>query len=454
MSDKLKKIDWYSWCDETLDKAHNENKAIFISIGYVSCYWCEVMDKKVFNNKECIDILNKNFICIKVDKDKRPDIDKYYQEVHKLLNNRIGGWPTSIFATPQNKPFFAGTYIPVESEEGSIEGMGFLELSKLISQKIQNNDESVYKNADEVQEFMLKQNHPKEATVLKTEFIKNFMLQAQNNYDSKHGGFSSAPKFPHANTLNTLMIIDERYEDALAKEMVINTLDNMYKNSFFDKKDGAFYRYSNNESFSQPSGDKTIYDNALLCEVYTKAYKLYKDKNHLNTAKKCADFLEKQTSKLPYSAMIINSFLKLSEFDKNYEDKAIKILEQTQEIEFLDDYAFLIQSYLNAYKMNKDELYMIEAQKLTNEALARFYKNGAWYFSDNEFKTKAQASDTPYTSAISIMTGNLISVSKFTNDEKYKHFAFKTLQYNSYELGRKPILYPHMLLQMLRYLGK
>ena len=436
-------VDWQPWHDETFQKAKEQNKPIFISVGYPSCYWCEVMDKKVFTNKECVDILNKHFICIKVDKDERPDIDKYYQEVHQLLNNRVGGWPTSIFATPQNKPFFAGTYIAVESEVGSIEGMGFLELSKLISHKIAQNDENLYKNADEVEEFLSKENHPKEATVLSKDFIKTFMLQAKDNYDAKYGGFSSAPKFPHANTLNALMVIDELYSDKIAKEMVIHTLDAMSQNSFFDKKEGAFYRYSNNESFSQPSGDKTIHDNALLCEVYTKAYKLYKDENYLKVAKSCADYISINDAKLPQSAMISSSLFRICDIDESYTNQAIESLNKPQEIRFLDDYAFLIRAFVDGYNITNNELYIIQAQKLTNEALARFYKNGAWYFSDNEFKTKAKPS---------IMIENLLSVSKLTKDEKYTHFAYKTLQYNSYELARKPILYPTILVGMLTYL--
>lgn len=128
-------VDWYPWGEEAFTKAQKENKAIFISIGYSACHWCHVMEENVFENRECADILNENFVCIKVDREERPDIDKHYQEVHMLLNRRAGGWPTSIFCTPQNKPFFAGTYIPPESKQGSIEGMGFKELTKLIAQK-------------------------------------------------------------------------------------------------------------------------------------------------------------------------------------------------------------------------------------------------------------------------------------------------------------------------------
>jgi uncharacterized protein YyaL (SSP411 family) len=113
-------VDWYPWCEEALQKAKDENKAIFISIGYSSCHWCHVMEREIFEDKECAKILNENFVCIKIDKEERPELDKFYQEVHLLLNRRPGGWPTSIFATPQNKPFLAGTYIPKESQAGSV----------------------------------------------------------------------------------------------------------------------------------------------------------------------------------------------------------------------------------------------------------------------------------------------------------------------------------------------
>src|SRR5690606_23133102 len=140
-------------------------KAIFISIGYSSCHWCHVMEENVFENQECADILNKHFISIKVDREERPDIDKHYQEVYMLLNRRAGGWPTSVFCTPENKPFFAGTYIAPQSREGDAQGMGFIELTNIIADKISSNDEQLLKNADEIESFLNNKEHPKEATV-------------------------------------------------------------------------------------------------------------------------------------------------------------------------------------------------------------------------------------------------------------------------------------------------
>ncbi|MEA3228082.1 MAG: thioredoxin domain-containing protein [Campylobacterota bacterium] len=560
-------VDWYPWGDEAFAKAEAENKAIFISIGYSSCHWCHVMEETVFENQECADILNKQFISIKVDREERPDIDKHYQEVHMLLNRRPGGWPTSIFCTPQNKPFFAGTYIPPESQQGSIEGMGFKELSKLIGDKVSQNDEQIIKNADEIEGFLKHKSHPKEATVLKESFLKNFLLQAQNNYEHKDGGFSVAPKFPHASTLNTLLSVDRLYDEKSAKAMVIDTLNSMKKGGIYDLVDGGFCRYSTDNRWLVPHFEKMLYDNALLCELYTQSYLTYKESSHLQIAKEIADFwynfmsednlfysasdadsegaegtyfvysyeevynalqdanyenidsmLEEmsitkegnfegkniirledgkqphyfddvkillqnirakrvypfidQKIQVSWSSMMIKSLFILGSIDNRYNKRAIKSLDallktmyidgtlyhttlihKTPKIEaFLEDYAFLSSALITAYKHTQEEIYLIHAQRFTNKALEEFYKKGEWLFSTGEFETKAETSDNTYTSSISMMIDVLLSLGTLLEDEKYTHFAFKTMEYNSYDLGRKPIYSPYMLKQMFRYL--
>jgi len=560
-------VDWWPWCDEAFEKAEKENKAIFISIGYSSCHWCHVMEETVFENQECADILNEHFISIKVDREERPDIDKHYQEVHMLLNRRAGGWPTSIFCTPQNKPFFAGTYIPPESKQGSIEGMGFKELTKLIGDKISSNDEQIYKNADEVQGFLNNEEHPKEATVLKEEFRKNFMLQVKNNYQTKDGGFSLAPKFPHSSTLGTLLAIDKLYDDKSARAMIENTLKSMAKGGMYDLVDGGFCRYSVDNEWVVPHFEKMLYDNALLCEVYTNAYLTYKDERYLRVAKEIADFwynfmsednlfysasdadsegeegtyfiytyaevynlLEENNYKnieiilknlsitkkgnfegkniirfedgeIPegfekikillssirgsrqypfidkkvqtsWSAMMIKSLFTLGNIDKKYKEKAINslnallntmyidgklyhttLIHKTPKVEaFLEDYSYLALALTTAYSSTGEEIYLIRAQHLVNTALEKFYKDGTWKFSTGEFETKAEIADNTYTSSISIMLDVLISLTTLLEDDKYEHFAFKTLEYNSYELGRRPVIYPYMLRQMLRHI--
>ncbi len=560
-------VDWYPWGDEAFLRAKKENKAIFISIGYSSCHWCHVMEEKVFENEECADILNKHFISIKVDREERPDIDKHYQEVYMLLNRRSGGWPTSIFCTPQNKPFFAGTYIPPESREGSIEGMGFVELTTLIAEKISTYDEQILKNADEIESFLNHKEHPKEATVLKEDFVKNFMLQVKNNYETTYGGFSVAPKFPHASTLGTLLVIDKLYDDKAAKAMLLHTLKSMKKGGIYDLVDGGYCRYSVDVEWKVPHFEKMLYDNALLCELYTNTYLAYKDESFLHVAKEIADFwhnhmsedelfysasdadsegeegiyftydydevykvladngyknieviLEKlsvskngnfegksiirfesdevidgfenikfllrglragreypfidkkiQTS---WSSMMIKALFTLGNIDASYKQRAIKSLDallksmfidgklyhttlihKTPKVEaFLEDYAYLSQALVEAFNSTQDELYLILAQHFANLALEKFYDKGTWRFSVGEFETKAEISDNTYTSSVAIMVDVLLSLSTLLEDDKYSHFAFKTFEYNSYELGRRPVIYPYMLRQMLRYI--
>ena len=557
-------VDWYPWCDEAFEKAQKENKAVFISIGYSSCHWCHVMEENVFENEECAKILNENFVSIKVDREERPDIDKHFQEVHMLLNRRPGGWPTSIFCTPQNKPFFAGTYIPPESRAGSIEGMGFIELTKLIAQKINENDEQLYKNADEVEGFINHYEHPKEATLLKEDFYKNFLHQVKNNYDPRFGGFSVSPKFPQANTLNTLLTIDRLYDDKAARAMLLDTLNNMSKGGIYDLIDGGFCRYSVDERWLVPHFEKMLYDNALLCEVYTKTYLIYKDEQHLSIAKSIADFwlnfmsenglfysasdadsqgeegsyfiytydevkqalndkyenLDKVLKQLgvtqtgnfegkniiridadapeefaeiktilqnirkdreypfidkkiqtSWSAMMLKSLFILGSIDNKYNKIAVNslnellktmyideklyhttLIHKTPKIEaFLEDYAFLADAIMSAYKYTGKDIYLIQAQRFINIALEKFYKNGVWNFSDIDFETKAEISDNTYTSSVAVIIEAMFSLSSIIEDEKYAHFAFKTLEYNSYELARRPVLYPKMLEQVLRY---
>lgn len=560
-------VDWYPWGDEAFLKAKTENKAIFISIGYSSCHWCHVMEETVFENQECADILNKDFVCIKVDREERPDIDKHYQEVHMMLNRRPGGWPTSIFCTPENKPFFAGTYIPPKSRTGSVEGMGFIELTNIIADRINSRDTKLFENADEIEKFLQHKEQPKEATVLKEDFVKNFMLQVKHNYDTKNGGFSAAPKFPHASTLNTLLNIDRLYDDPAAKAMVLHTLTSMRKWGMYDLIDGGFCRYSVDEMWRVPHFEKMLYDNALLCELYTQAYLTYDDESFLQTAKEIADFwfnfmsednlfysasdadsegeegtyfvytydeiykvlaengyknidammhemevtphgnfegkniIRLQSEQIPayfndvkillqdlrnkreypfidkkvqtsWSAMMIKSLFILGAIDGKYNKKALKSLDallktmfingtlyhttlihKTPKIEaFLEDYAFLGTALIQAYKFTQDEIYLIHAQRFANKALEKFYDKGEWSFSSGEFVTKAEISDNTYTSSIAVMIDLLLSLGTLLEDEKYTHFAFKTLEYNSYELGRKPIYSPYMLNQMLRYL--
>lgn len=281
-------LDWYGWCDEAFERAQKEHKAIFISIGYSSCHWCHVMEHEVFENTEIAAFVNQHFICIKVDREERPDIDKHYQELHMLLNRRSGGWPLSIFCTPENKPFYAATYIPPYNRDRS---MGFSELTAIIAEKVAQNDEKLFQNADEISGFLRPKNDPVQATALNDKIITQFSLQAQHNYDAEHGGFSKSPKFPHASTLETLMTLDRLTPDDTIRTILTHTLDAMALGGMYDLVDGGFCRYSTDEAWLVPHFEKMGYDNALLCALYAKAGLLYENETYLQIARECAEFM-------------------------------------------------------------------------------------------------------------------------------------------------------------------
>lgn len=294
-------VDWYPWCDEAFLKAKEENKAIFISIGYSSCHWCHVMEQEVFENEEIAQKLNEDFICIKVDKEERPDIDKFYQELNMLLNQRPGGWPTSVFSTPENKPFFAGTYIPPYTKD---DGVGFYELINIISEKVKSYDETLSSTADEIQAYLRPSIRPAKAAVLTDELISTFLAQAEMNFDKRFGGFGDKQKFPQVSTLKSIIHISLLTQNDTATHIYTHTLDNMIRGGMYDLVEGGFCRYSVEPTWLIPHFEKMAYDNGLLSELYLLAYKASTNKIYLSIAKETLDFMLTKMSKnhLFYSA--------------------------------------------------------------------------------------------------------------------------------------------------------
>lgn len=491
-------IDWWPWCQEAFDEALKENKAIFVSIGFSACELCDFMDEQVFEDSESIDILNTAFISIKVDRDEHPEIDKYFQEAHQLLNRTAGGWPLNLFLTPQKRVFLARTYMSKESVAPTNEGMGFRELAKLVATKIEQNTQRLYQDAQELEDILTKVEHPTQATHLSESFTKNFMLQASNNFDKENGGFLQKPKFAYASTLGALLNIHRYYDDAHAKSMLIQTLNAIKNGGLYDSTHGGFYRHTTDEQWMEPKLEKMLYDNAELISLYARSYLEYKEKSYLQVAKESADFWLTQMSEdglfcsslapnsqnttseflkdkqiqSSWSSMMITALFKLSNIDEKYKEHGLKRLDRLMQhlfvdeqlyhsrtidkeptVEaFLEDYAFIAQAHLAAFEATLDEIYLINAQRFTNKALEEFYTLGRWHFSTKEFLIKADIKDTLYTSCVGVMVENLLTLGVLLEDEKYKHFAFKTLEYNSYELGRKPLYMPHLFSQSLRYL--
>ena len=259
-------VNWFPWCEEAFLKAKKEDKPIFLSIGYSTCHWCHVMAHESFEDEETAKIINNNFVAIKVDKEERPDIDSIYMSVCLAFTGN-GGWPTSIFMTPDQKPFYAGTYFPKTSRFGMI---SFRELLQTISDKWKSDKDELINSAEKVAELLRK--NPSNQGEISDDLTEIAYNSFVNSFDEKYGGFGNAPKFPSPHNLLFLMDYYETHNQKYALDMVEKTLSQMYKGGIFDHIGFGFSRYSTDRYFLVPHFEKMLYDNALLMMAYTKAY--------------------------------------------------------------------------------------------------------------------------------------------------------------------------------------
>jgi len=284
-------VDWYPWCGEAFEKARDEGKPIFLSIGYSTCHWCHVMERESFEDQGVADILNEHFICIKVDKEERPDIDHIYMNVCQLFTGS-GGWPTSIFMTADQKPFFAGTYFPRECKYGM---KGFTEiLQNLI--EIWQNDRGMIEEAGNSALDLLHQgderNVPKGETSI--ERVKEAYLLYSANFDTRYGGSKGAPKFPTPHTLYFLLRYAFLNQDQKALDMAEKTLLSMYEGGIYDHIGFGFCRYSTDGKWLVPHFEKMLYDNALLLIAYAEAYQYTKKEIYKMICEQMVQFIKEE----------------------------------------------------------------------------------------------------------------------------------------------------------------
>lgn len=299
-------VDWYPWCDEAFERAKREDKPVFLSIGYSTCHWCHVMAYESFEDTQVAEILNQYFISIKVDKEERPDIDSIYMSVCQAFTGS-GGWPTTIFLTPDQKPFFAGTYFPKTAKFGQ---PGLVELLLAIHKKWEKDREKLLRTSDEVVSVLNRQMYDEESLSqdklsnkgnvhgirelpddAAIQLLKNAVSNYKHAFDKKYGGFGNAPKFPTPHNLLFLMKQYEKYADKECMEMVEKTLMQMYRGGIFDHIGGGFSRYSTDQYFLVPHFEKMLYDNALLILAYCKGYQLTKNRIFVLVAERCAEYI-------------------------------------------------------------------------------------------------------------------------------------------------------------------
>ena len=261
-------VDWYPWGKEAFAKSRNDNKPIFLSIGYSTCHWCHRFAKESFEDMKTAAFINKNFIAVKVDREERPEVDAYYMGAVQVMTGS-GGWPLTVFLTPDLKAFYGGTYFPPEPRYGM---PSFMQVLEFASNLWKEKKDEVMANTEQVLKAITPE-HGGEGDVPKEAFEEGYNSLI-STFDNEYGGFSRAPKFPLPTALSFMLRFYHRTRKELAKGAVFKTLDRMMAGGIRDHLGGGFHRYSTDRVWLVPHFEKMLYDNALLARVYAEAFQL------------------------------------------------------------------------------------------------------------------------------------------------------------------------------------
>jgi uncharacterized protein YyaL (SSP411 family)/aryl-alcohol dehydrogenase-like predicted oxidoreductase len=262
-------VDWYPWGAEALARGKVENKPILLSIGYSACHWCHVMERESFENEEVAALMNRHFVNIKVDREERPDLDEIYMAATLALNQGQGGWPMTVFLTPNQEPFFAGTYFPPTDGLGR---PGFATLLTHIARLWQERAEDLTRQAAQLTEYLKARLDLRSGSNVGEEEIRAAAAEMRIAFDKTYGGFGPAPKFPPSLALSLLLRHHRRTGDPEALPMVVKTLEAMAQGGMYDQIGGGFARYSTDERWLVPHFEKMLYDNALLAKAYLEGF--------------------------------------------------------------------------------------------------------------------------------------------------------------------------------------
>ncbi|MGA2625112.1 MAG: thioredoxin domain-containing protein [Bacteroidota bacterium] len=280
-------VDWYPWGEEAFQKAQQEDKPIFLSVGYSTCYWCHVMEREDFENPATARLMNEHFVCIKVDREERPDVDRVYMAAVQALTGS-GGWPMSVFLTPDRKPFFGGTYFPPAPQVGR---PGFPQLLEHISKLWHTERRKIVESSLQITEFLRANTKTADAVPLDDSTLQAACSQFAEVFDKEHAGFGAGPKFPQPVTFNFLLRYYSRSGEHTPLDMTLATLRKMAEGGMYDQIGGGFHRYSVDAQWRVPHFEKMLYDQAQLASSYVDAYQITRDEFFASMVRDILDYV-------------------------------------------------------------------------------------------------------------------------------------------------------------------
>lgn len=281
-------VDWYPWGEEAFERAHREDKPILLSIGYAACHWCHVMERECFENEAIAELMNERFVCVKVDREERPDVDAQYMLAVQIMGQQ-GGWPLTVFLTPEGVPFYGGTYFPPEDRYGR---PGFPKILIALDEYYRTEKADLLTRTGKIAHYLAQATTmtPSDKIAGEAE-IRRAYHELSARYDTRYGGFGRAPKFPQPSLLDFLLVYSRCAHQSEALDMVLTTLRHMARGGIYDQIGGGFHRYSTDERWLVPHFEKMLYDNVLLPPLYLAAYQATGEAFYASIARETLDYV-------------------------------------------------------------------------------------------------------------------------------------------------------------------
>jgi uncharacterized protein YyaL (SSP411 family) len=426
------KINWYPWSDEPFEKAKKEDKPVFLSSGAIWCHWCHVMAKECFENKEIAQFLNENFIAVKLDRDERPDIDRRYQQAVAAMGFG-GGWPLSVFLTPEKKPFFGGTYFPPED---ALNRPGFKKVLKAVVDFYKSKRQDISRYSERLIDAL--KTGPSRHGEIKESIVEEAASTILSSFDPQNGGFGSAPKFPMPGALEFLM---KRYfltRNESIGYAVKKTFESMAKGGFRDQIGGGFHRYSTDEAWIVPHFEKMADDNAWLLRNYIDAYFLFGDMYFKEIAEGIIQFLRDVLSD-PEGGFYISQDADVTPDDEGgyftWRDEDFRRVLNDEEYKVLSLHLFHERGAMHHDKSKKVLFISMEPEEISEKLkmdlteVKRIIKIGKGKLLQERMEREAPFVDrTLYTSLNGMLITAYLKAYRVFKDRYLKDFALKSLE--------------------------
>lgn len=437
-------VDWYPWGEEAFEKARSENKPVLLSIGYSACHWCHVMEHESFENEAIAQLMNENFVSIKVDREERPDLDQIYMNAVQLMTQH-GGWPMTVFLTPEAVPFYGGTYFPPDDRNHM---PGFPRVLLSVADAYRAKPDDITRNAVGLLTELRRANTtPASADVLSAALLDAAYRGVIKNYDHRNGGFGGAPKFPPAMTLEFLLRVFHRTGEAEALRIVEHTSEQMAGGGIYDQLGGGFHRYSTDANWLVPHFEKMLYDNALLSRQYLHLFQVTHDEAARRIAEGTLDYVVREMTDPEggfYSTQDADSEGHEGKFFVWTKEEIVAALGEADAALFCDYYNVTLAGNFegkNILNVTKSVAEVAQSEKVTEEQLTSALARGVKTLFDlREHRIKPDRDEKILTAWNGLMLASFAEASAILEREDYAEVARRNARFLLRTLSRDGLL--------------